>query len=454
MIRQPAPDYLPPEVLQRPDFARACMERDLGGIFEIAVKWGGPDITVSHLSRRCGMTIGQVQDYIKRGRQARLDTIDRVSDGLRIPGRMLRIVTRPWEAGTGEEKARPGADEGKCIPRLLVTSSGQGDSESEVLPDLMAWLTYSNTSDEAIAQIDSTRSYLAQAHARMSARTVLSEVLQVHEQAQTLLRSGKQRLRQTRALLEIDSDLLAHVCVLLGDLGNNRVASGYAFVALRMAQEAESSQAIAWSARSKTARWRGRYVESAEYARRGFEVSALTPTKVELAYREANSIALFGDAIRARQVLQRAEQTAAILPDSSDDSLSVWSFPIERQAIFSLSVAINTGDPDAALSAAEIADARWSEGSLKNSATWAQIRSGSAIAYMMKDSLDGAAEQIAPVLDLPQELRISTVTGYLKQLDSMLREPRFAKSNLAMGLSEKIHDFGLPRAVAECSGDV
>jgi hypothetical protein len=452
MVRQPAPDYLPPEVLRRLDFARACAERDLGSIFGIAVKWGGPDITVSHLSRRCGMTIGQAQDYIKRGRQARLDTIDRVSDGLHIPSRMLRIVMRPWEAEADEEENLREIDSDEGVPGSLAVLAGQGDSEAEALPDLIAWLARTNASDEAITQIGSTRSYLAQAHARMPAKIILSEVLQVHEQAQALLRTGKQRLRQTRALLEIDSDLLAHVCVLLGDLGNNRVASGYAFAALRMAQEAESSQAIAWTARAKTARWRGRYVESAEYARRGFEVSSLTPTKVELAYREANSIALFGDAVRARQVLQRAEQTAATLPDINDDDLSVWSFPIERQAIFSLSVAINTGDPDAALSAATMADSRWSEGKPRNPATWAQIRSGSAIAYLMKDSLDGAAEQITPVLDLPEELRISTVTGYLRQLDAMLREPRFAKSNLAIELSEKIRSFGLP-AVAEYPED-
>ena len=47
---------------------------------------------------------------------------------------------------------------------------------------------------------------------------------------------------------------------------------------------------------AKTARWQVRFAEAAELARRGFEVSGQTPVRAELAYREANAIALFGDA--------------------------------------------------------------------------------------------------------------------------------------------------------------
>jgi hypothetical protein len=66
--------------------------------------------------------------------------------------------------------------------------------------------------------------------------------------------------------------------------------------ALLLAQEAEADEAIAWSVQAKTARWTGGLVEAAEFARRGFEVSRPTPTRVELTYCEANAIALFGDA--------------------------------------------------------------------------------------------------------------------------------------------------------------
>ena len=63
------------------------------------------------------------------------------------------------------------------------------------------------------------------------------------------------------------------------------------------------------------------------------------------------------------------------------------------------------------------------------------------MAYLMLDSLDGAAAQIAPVLDLAPEMRIDTVTGYLHTLDQMLSQSRFADSALAAALRQQIGDF-------------
>jgi hypothetical protein len=181
-------------------------------------------------------------------------------------------------------------------------------------------------------------------------------------------------------------------------------------------------------------------VEAAEFARRGFEVSWPTPTRVELAYREANAIALFGDAPRARKALQQAERAAEEL-DVGAQGVSVWSFSPGRQALFSLSVALHTGDAASALRVASAAETSWDSGAPKALATWAQVRAGAAMAYLMLDSLDGAAAQIAPVLELAPEMRIGTVTGYLRTLDQMLSQPRFADSGQATVLRQQIGDF-------------
>lgn len=119
----------------------------------------------------------------------------------------------------------------------------------------------------------------------------------------------------------------------------------------------------------------------------------------------------------------------------------MWSFPAGRQAIFSLSVAIHTGDAAAALRAAATADACWNTGAPKVTATWAQVRAGAAMAHLMMNSLDGATAELAPVLELAPELRINTVTGYLESLSSMLAQPRYAGSGQAVRLREQIRDF-------------
>jgi len=365
----------------------------------------------------------------------------------------LTVSSRQWERWySGNVRTEPYADACRVLEHLfgypvqqLLAPAGQeisGDRRgvhSEDIPVLLAWVASTNTTDDAIEQIAHVAAYLAEAHSRVPQRTVLAGVLQAHQKAGDLLRSGKQRLRQTRELLRIDSELLAYACLLMGNLGQDSKAGEYGSAALILAQEAGCDEALAWTAQAKTARWQQKYVESAEAARRGFEASALSPVKVELAYREANAIALFGDTDRARQSLRRAQEAAEALPAKRGSPRSVWSFPVGRQAIFELSVAIHTADPDSALRAAAMADAAWASGEPRVPANWAQIRAGSSIACLMKGSLDEAAYYVAPVLELPGEQRISTVTGYLRKLEVLLAEPRFAKS--ASGLALQIRDF-------------
>lgn len=330
---------------------------------------------------------------------------------------------------------------------LLLDESAYGRSRTrEVLPlaegveRILTWVGETNLSDDTMDTLSRASFSLAQAHIEAPPSRVLSEVLRLHQQAQVLLQGGKQRLRQTRELMRVDSGLLAHACLLFGDLAQNDTAAEYGEAALIFAREAEVDEAIAWSVRAKTARWQGRYAEAADMASRGFEVSGLTPTRIELAFREALTAALMGDMTRSRQALERAEKAADTL-SGNEGGISVWSFPIERQAVFGLSVAIHTGDPDRALRAAAKADAGWAAGDPRNPANWAQVRIGAGMAYLLKDALDGVVEQVIPVLDLHPNLRIDTVTGYLRELDRRLDRPRFARSKIAIKLRQNVQEF-------------
>lgn len=95
-------DYLPAEVLARPDFRAACAYRDLGAIFAIAEKWGGAGFTRSHIARRCEMGVSRVIDYIEGRTHARsIEIFERVCDGLHVPGAMLGVSRREWEESPG-----------------------------------------------------------------------------------------------------------------------------------------------------------------------------------------------------------------------------------------------------------------------------------------------------------------------------------------------------------------
>lgn len=69
------------------------------------------------------------------------------------------------------------------------------------------------------------------------------------------------------------------------------------------------------------------------------------------------------------------------------------------------------------------------------------MRIGTAIAHLQQGQLDGTAEDIEPVLAMEPEMRIATVTGWLRDLDSELRTGRHATSPLAITLRHQIRDF-------------
>jgi hypothetical protein len=120
--------------------------------------------------------------------------------------------------------------------------------------------------------------------------------------------------------------------------------------------------------------------------------------------------------------------------------------------VFRLSVLLRTGDPAGALRAAADADAGWAAGEQHIQGTWAQIRIGAAIARLLRGQLDGAAEELAPVLDMEPEFRISTVTGWLADLDSQLCRGPYASSRATSALRHQIRGFtagALPSHVRE-----
>ncbi|MFG2002128.1 hypothetical protein ACGFNU_23550 [Spirillospora sp. NPDC048911] len=327
--------------------------------------------------------------------------------------------------------------------RQLITPENELDA-------LTSWIAGTNTSRDAVDQVARAVVSLARAHPRAPTKPLLREVLRVQQQTQAMIESGHHRFRETRELLKLNSDLLAHACMLLGDINEDYRAEQYGLAALMFAQEAESTEAFAWSARAKTARWQDRLIESADFAHQGYERSPEDSIKVQLAWYEANGAALLGDIERAKMAANKAEAAAETLLTTEPD-ITVWSFPVERQALFASSVATLTGDADAALRAAILADKGWESGAPRNPATWAQIRVGAALAHLMRGSLEKAAAEVRSMLSLEPGFRMSTVTRHLEKVERKLRHNRYEDVAIVTELREEIRLFNL--AALDSEGD-
>jgi DNA-binding transcriptional regulator YiaG len=304
--------------------------------------------------------------------------------------------------------------------------------------DVLAHLTVTSIGEDTIQQIEQATACLAESHTQAPARKLLGQVIPLHQRVRSLL-GGRLRLSQQRELYRIESLLLSHACLLLGDLGENDRAERYGMAGLAFARESGCDQAVPMTVLAKTFRWQKRLTESMDMARRGFACSPNVPIRVQLASQEANAAALLGDAARAREALARADRAAEFV--TPDSGLSAWSFPITRQAVFAQSVATQLGDADAMLQAASVADAAWSAGAPKVSANWAQIHAGAGIAHLLKGSLDGAIAEAEPVMALPSSMRVATVTAYTERLRRRLGHSRYNGAAGVHELTERLVQF-------------
>lgn len=96
MTEPVAPVGLSTRLLSDPGMVAACAARDFTKIFGFAKARGG--FHASRIARQCELTPSRVGEIIS-GRRAitNMSVIERIADGLRIPGHMLGLAPRAWE---------------------------------------------------------------------------------------------------------------------------------------------------------------------------------------------------------------------------------------------------------------------------------------------------------------------------------------------------------------------
>ncbi|WP_250301150.1 hypothetical protein OG204_15860 [Streptomyces sp. NBC_01387] len=98
-----SPGPLALEVLEREEVGRALAEHDFATAFALFKKWGG--LSQNKIASACQLTPGKVSNIISGQQQVTAFTvICRISDGLCIPGPMLGLARRPWEAKPDEQQ--------------------------------------------------------------------------------------------------------------------------------------------------------------------------------------------------------------------------------------------------------------------------------------------------------------------------------------------------------------
>ncbi|MFI0785354.1 hypothetical protein ACH4Q6_07135 [Streptomyces lydicus] len=111
MPKPPQPRELPGRLLTDPEMVDACRVRDFSRVFRLVKKHAG--IYPSMIARLCDLTPSRVGEVMAGERRLQhMEVIERIADGLHIPGHMLGLARRSWETPaaltvTERESAQP-----------------------------------------------------------------------------------------------------------------------------------------------------------------------------------------------------------------------------------------------------------------------------------------------------------------------------------------------------------
>jgi tetratricopeptide (TPR) repeat protein len=283
--------------------------------------------------------------------------------------------------------------------------------------------------------------------------TLLGDLADTQDRAFTLL-EGRQRPKQTRdlyLLAGVSSGLMAKAS---HDLGSPHEAMTQVRAACTCADNAGHNGLLAWARglQALIAYWAGHLAESVRYARRGAEAAARTPgtSAVWLAAGEARALAASGHLTEAHDAVHRAaDARERATGDDLDDLGGLCTFTRPRQLYYAADALAWAGAAEAehaerlaleALSAYQAApetDRAFGD--------QAGTRCALAVARIERGEIDGAAEAVAPVLDLPAAQRIHGIVASVDHVHRTLARVDGGQAGSELG--DRMRAFATDRLV-------
>ena len=285
--------------------------------------------------------------------------------------------------------------------------------------------TQSNLTGEGMDQLYDDVAMLAAAYPQRPLTEILSHLVESQDTLFTLL-EGRQPPAYTRRLLLLTSVVSGLLAKSSHDLGDPQAALTQSRTAFLCADQANHTGLRAWirGIQSLIAYWAGRYRESARYAQQGAGFGTRSTTSVWLPVSEARAWAALGNVNQAHSAIERAETAwDQVEFDELDELGGICTFSRSRQLYYAAdALAWLPSEAEAAerysLQAvnayADTTAPEWAFGDAAGSAC------DLAVARVARGEIDGAAEALRPVLDLPSEQRIHGIVTSVRHVHRSL----------------------------------
>ncbi|TVL92104.1 XRE family transcriptional regulator [Streptomyces sp. SAJ15] len=305
-----APLALPDRLLEHPEMVRACAARDFASVFRLVRRHAG--VYPALIARRCDLTPSRVGEIIAGRRMVKdIAVIERIADGLRIPGRMLGLARRSWEVRVEHSES--------ASPARSITRPDPHRPHLGAPPDMAAMDSF-RMADRQSGGGHLYRSVLHYLHHKMAPRIFGSQSA----------RDAQETFRAAAALTEM-AGWMAH------DSGFDERAHEHFARALSLAQAGEdrSLDAGIMASMSHLALHIGRRDEAAALARDGrrrIPAGLSVPTlSARLYAMEARALAQAGEEKATREALELAQTEL----DADSVPASPWLSSFDSAALAS-----------------------------------------------------------------------------------------------------------------------
>jgi hypothetical protein len=359
-------------------------------------------------------------------------------------GRPLDELLQPPSPGSGRTTAGP---------RSPVATRDDPDREREVLRmaagraqrfGLIAGET--NLGQGSLDRLSDAVHELATAYPQCPLPELLNDLVTAQDTLYTLL-EGRQQPNLTRQLYFLAGVVGGLLAKASHDLSDSHAALTQARTAFLCADNADHNGLRAWvrGLQALIAYWAERPLESLRYAQTGAEYAALSgnTTAVWLSVSEARAWAAVGNAAETHAALERGERAwDAVRPDEVDELGGICTFGRARQLYYAADALVwlpseaDEGERYAGQAVDAYADPsrpEWAFGDKAGS------HAGLAIARLARGELEGAAEAVRPVLDLPPQQRMNGIVMSLRRVHKALSQSPLAADGRE--LQERIETF-------------
>jgi hypothetical protein len=397
--------------------------------------------------------------------------------GVRDFALSLRQLDR-WLAGDLGTEPRPStcrvveAEFRRTIDELLATASAEPADQppppDDAVGDMVGsavrgsstfalWADSIKVGELSLAALRARMTVLARDYVNAPLVPVFRDLVDLRDDLFTVItsRPDPARLRDLYLLAGTTCAMLAYAS---GDLGFPRAAMVQAQAAATCAGQADHPTLTAWllGNQAMTSEWYGQPEEGlrlAAAARVQAERARVPGTVlVRLASIEARAHGRMGDATGARAAMRRAAAARELTDtgpvherDEFDQIGGILTFTHAKQHFYDGTTLLRIGDPVAAQRAALASIESYATGPAAHRSygdealAWVDV--AAARASRQSDDLDGAAQALGVILDLPPAMQIPALTQPLSELHGELTSPRYGGAPLARELRDAIDDF-------------